>query len=140
PGREPGCPLGRRRGGPWARRAPGGGPGPAPPPPRGAPLAVWITMNGAMPADPPRRLPHAVESWAHVGIGIGLQVDTQSIATRRGLARAAVDGRRSLATRAAVSLGPPVAGWVRAPAIGDPSGLTGGLTGWQSPAPGHGRP
>jgi hypothetical protein len=106
--------------------------------PRDDPLADWITMNWAMTADPPRRMPLAIEGWAHVGIGIGLQVDTQSEATRRGLARAAIDGRRSLAVRAAAAVGAANDGWVRVPPVGEASALAGGLVGWQSPAPGFG--
>jgi hypothetical protein len=110
----------------------------APALPRDDPLADWITMNWALTADPPQRMPVTVEGWAHLGIGPGRQVDLQSEAVRRGLARAAVDGRRALATRSAAAFDPAVRGRTRIPPMGDASALLGGMHGWHGPSPGDG--
>ena len=59
------------------------------------PLADWKTMNRAMTEDPPEeRLAKLVELFGRVGIGPGKDVEAQDEATKRGLARAAVDGRQ----------------------------------------------
>jgi hypothetical protein len=52
-------------------------------------------MNRAMTEDPPEeRLAKLVELFGRVGIGPGQDVEAQDEATKRGLARAAVDGRQ----------------------------------------------
>ena len=59
------------------------------------PLADWKTMNRAMTEDPPEeRLSKLVGLFARIGIGPGQDVEAQDEATKRGLARAAVDGRQ----------------------------------------------
>lgn len=59
------------------------------------PLADWKTMNRAMTEDPPEeRLGKLLGLFARVGIGPGQDVEAQDPATKRGLARAAVDGRQ----------------------------------------------
>jgi hypothetical protein len=61
------------------------------------PLAEWKTMNRAMTDDPPEaRLEKLVELFGKVGVGPGQDVEKLDEATKRGLARAAVDGRRLL--------------------------------------------
>jgi hypothetical protein len=62
------------------------------------PLADWKTMNRAMAEDPPEsRLAPLLDMFATIGVGPGLDVEAQDEATKRGLARAAVDGRQMLA-------------------------------------------
>ncbi len=62
------------------------------------PLADWKTMNRAMAENPPEaRLAPLLDMFAMIGIGPGLDVEAQDEATKRGLARAAVDGRQMLA-------------------------------------------
>lgn len=59
------------------------------------PLNEWRTINRAMievPADP--RDADLIRSFARLGVGPGLDVDALDPATKRGLARAAVDGRK----------------------------------------------
>lgn len=61
------------------------------------PLAEWKTMNRAMTEDPPEaRLAKLLELFAKVGVGPNQDVDKLDEATRRGLARAAVDGKKLL--------------------------------------------
>lgn len=61
------------------------------------PLADWKTMNRAMTEDPPEaRLAKLTELFGKVGIGPGQNVEKQDELTKRGLARAAVDGRKLL--------------------------------------------
>ncbi len=58
------------------------------------PLNEWRTINRAMvevPADP--RDADLLQSFARIGVGPGLDVDKLDASTKRGLARAAVDGR-----------------------------------------------
>ena len=63
------------------------------------PLAEWKTMNRAMTEDPPEaRLSTLLGLFATIGIGPGQDVQAMDEATRRGLARAAVDGRKLLKT------------------------------------------
>jgi hypothetical protein len=63
------------------------------------PLADWKTMNATMAENaPPTRHELLVKQFAQIGIGPGLDVDTLDEATKRGLARAAVDGRNLLDT------------------------------------------
>lgn len=61
------------------------------------PLAEWKTMNRAMTENPPEaRLATLVELFGRVGVGPGQNIDKLDDATKRGLARAAVDGRKLL--------------------------------------------
>jgi hypothetical protein len=61
------------------------------------PLADWKTMDATMGENPPPvRHELLLKQFAQIGIGPGLDVDTQDEATKRGLARAAVDGRNLL--------------------------------------------
>jgi hypothetical protein len=61
------------------------------------PLAEWKTMNATMAENPPpSRHELLLKQFAQIGIGPGLDVDTLDEATKRGLARAAVDGQNLL--------------------------------------------
>jgi hypothetical protein len=61
------------------------------------PLADWKTMNATMAANPPpSRHALLLNQFAQIGIGPGLDVDKLDEATKRGLARAAIDGRNLL--------------------------------------------
>jgi hypothetical protein len=61
------------------------------------PLGEWKTMNAAMAENPPpSRHELLLKQFAQIGIGPGLDVDALDEATKRGLARAAVDGRNLL--------------------------------------------
>ncbi len=65
--------------------------------PESDPLAEWKTINRAMTEDPPEaRLAQLVTLFSKVGVGPGQDVDKLDEATKRGLARAAVDGRKLL--------------------------------------------
>ena len=68
------------------------------------PLAEWRTMNRAMTENPPEaRLVQLLELFARIGVGPGQDIDTMDEATKRGLARAAVDGRQLI--KAAIDSG-----------------------------------
>lgn len=61
------------------------------------PLAEWKTMNRAMAEGPPEpRLAALTDLFATIGVGPSLDVEAQDEETKRGLARAAVDGRQML--------------------------------------------
>lgn len=61
------------------------------------PLAEWKTINRAMTENPPQeRLAKLVELFGKVGVGPGQDIDQQTAATKRGLARASIDGRALL--------------------------------------------
>ena len=61
------------------------------------PLAEWKTMNRAMTEDPPEpRLLQLVSLFGKIGVGPGQDVDKTDEATKRGLTRAALDGRKLL--------------------------------------------
>lgn len=61
------------------------------------PLADWKTMNRAMSENPPEaRLAKLVELFGKIGVGPNQDLDAMDEATKRGLARAAVDGRKLL--------------------------------------------
>jgi hypothetical protein len=61
------------------------------------PLADWKTMNRAMAEFPPEaRHKNLLDMFATIGVGPGLDVSSQSDATRRGLARAANDAFKML--------------------------------------------
>jgi len=59
------------------------------------PLNEWKTINRAMievPAD--HRDADLLQSFARIGVGPGLDIDALDASTKRGLARAAIDGRQ----------------------------------------------
>jgi hypothetical protein len=61
------------------------------------PLGEWETMNRAMTEDPPEaRLAQLVTLFGKIGVGPGQDLGKLDEATKRGLARAAVDGRMLL--------------------------------------------
>jgi hypothetical protein len=61
------------------------------------PLADWKTMNRSMAENPPEpRHATLLKQFAEIGIGPGSDVDGLDEPTKRGLARAAVAGRRIL--------------------------------------------
>jgi hypothetical protein len=73
--------------------------------PKTDPLAEWRTMNRAMTENPPEaRLDKLVGLFARIAVGPGQDLDKMDDATKRGLARAAVDGRKLL--KAGHRLGP----------------------------------
>ena len=82
------------------------------------PLNEWRTINRAMLEVPPaERDADMLQSYARTGIGPGLDVDGQDANTKRGLARAAVDGRKIIAEAFAAGYGQhPVNGWNYPPA------------------------
>ena len=92
--------------------------------PKTDPLAEWKTINRAMIEVPPAsRDADLLQSFARIGIGPGLDVDAQDPATKRGLARAAVDGKKIIAQAfAAAYLQKQVNGWnYPPPATGRPT-------------------
>ncbi len=61
------------------------------------PLADWKTMNQFMTENPPEpRHAELMKQFALIGIGPGQQVENLDEPTKRGLARAAIEGRRIL--------------------------------------------
>lgn len=94
--------------------------------PKTDPLAEWKTMNRAMTDDPPEpRLAKLVELFGKVGVGRGKQLDQLDEATTRGLARAAVDGRKMLnEVIRSGDLGTRVNGWNIPPAAMGRAGLS----------------
>jgi hypothetical protein len=65
--------------------------------PKTDPLAQWKTMNRAMTENPPvSRDALLIKTFATIGVGPGQDVDKMDEATKRGLVRAAVDGRTLL--------------------------------------------
>ena len=67
------------------------------PPPASDPLAPWKTLNAMLVENPPP--PHhsvVLEQFRRMGIGPGLDVETQPSAVKEALARAAVDGMTML--------------------------------------------
>ena len=72
--------------------------------PKADPLNEWRTINKAMTENPPEaRLAKLVGLFAKVGVGPGQDVGKMDDATKRGLARAAVDGRQLI--KAAIDSG-----------------------------------
>jgi hypothetical protein len=66
--------------------------------PHDDPLADWKTINRAMAEMPPPAADaELTRAYARLGIGPGLDVEAADAATKRGLARAALDGRRLIA-------------------------------------------
>ncbi|HUL86669.1 MAG TPA: DUF1254 domain-containing protein [Pseudolabrys sp.] len=82
------------------------------------PLNEWRTINRAMLEIPPaERDADMLQSYARIGVGPGLDVDVQDASTKRGLARAAADGRKIIAEAFAAGYGQhPVNGWNYPPA------------------------
>ena len=107
-----------------------------PVPPPADPLGDWKTMNSAMTADPPRLAGAAIEGWAHLGIGPGLQVETQPEPVLRGLARAAAHALRRLEERATRDERPVIAGWTMLPLPSDASRHVSEYSRWQIAATG----
>lgn len=65
--------------------------------PKTDPLAEWKTMNRALTENPPAAaLAPLLKQFEMIGVGPGQDVEKMDEATRRGLARAAVDGRKLL--------------------------------------------
>lgn len=59
------------------------------------PLNEWRTINRALTENPPQaRLQPLLNQYTSIGIGPGQDIDQLDDATKRGLARAAVDGRQ----------------------------------------------
>ena len=81
--------------------------------PKTDPLAEWKTMNKAMTENPPEaRLAKLVELFAKIGVGPGQDVEKLDAGTKRGLARAAVDGRALLnAVIRSGEMGKRINGW-----------------------------
>jgi hypothetical protein len=77
------------------------------------PLNEWRNINRAMleiPADPDDAA--LLETYGRIGIGPGLDVDALDASTRRGLARAAVDGRKIIYDAFAAGYGQTIVnGW-----------------------------
>jgi len=66
--------------------------------PKTDPLADWKTINRAMiEVPPPARDADMLQQFARIGIGPGLDVEAEDASTKRGLARAAVDGKKIIA-------------------------------------------
>jgi len=62
------------------------------------PLAEWKMINRAMNEIPPAASDaDLLQSYARIGIGPGLDVEAQHPSVKKGLARAAVDGKRLIA-------------------------------------------
>ena len=88
-----------------------------PPYPKDDPLAKWKAMNHGMAENPPpSRDADLLPQFARIGVGPGLDVETQDAATKRGLARAAVDGDRIVNEAFAAGYGQKQSnGWVYPP-------------------------
>lgn len=70
------------------------------------PLNEWKTINRVMAENPPEaRLAAWMAQLASIGVGPGLDIDKLDAATRRGLARAAVDGRKLIKQAAEAGFG-----------------------------------
>jgi hypothetical protein len=77
------------------------------------PLNEWRTINRAMIDNPPDPVDaDMLRQFASIGIGPGLDVDALDASTQRGLARAAVDGRKIIYDSFAAGYGQTkVNGW-----------------------------
>ena len=98
--------------------------------PKADPLADWKTINRAMiEVPPPAREADMLQSFARLGVGPGLDVEAQDASTKRGLARAAVDGkknhRRSLHRRISAEGGQRLELSAAAPPVARPRPATG---------------
>jgi hypothetical protein len=66
--------------------------------PKADPLADWKTINRAMiEVSPPAREADMIQQFARLGVGPGRDVEAEDASTKRGLARAAVDGKKIIA-------------------------------------------
>ncbi len=90
------------------------------------PLAEWKTMNRAMTENPPEaRLAKLLGQFAKIGVGPNQGVDKMDEATKRGLARAAADGRELLKSASASGqLGKRVNNWSIPPRTFGRAGLS----------------
>jgi hypothetical protein len=80
--------------------------------PKSDPLGEWKTMNRAMTENPPEaRHADLMALFATVGIGPGQDVERMDEVTKRGLVRAAKEGRRILNAVNASGLGKRVNSW-----------------------------
>lgn len=80
------------------------------------PLNEWRTINHAMTENPPlERNAFMVELMKTIGVGPGQNVDVLDEPTRKGLARAAKDGRALLFNIATSGYGKQVNGWTYPP-------------------------
>lgn len=80
------------------------------------PLNEWRTINAAMTENPPlERNASMVELMKTIGVGPGQDVDAMDEPTRRGLARAAKDGRALVFAIATSGYGKQVNGWTYPP-------------------------
>jgi hypothetical protein len=77
------------------------------------PLNEWRTINRSMREVPPDpRDADMLQNFARIGVGAGLDIDALDPDTKRGLARAAVDGRRIITDAFAAGYGQTnVNGW-----------------------------
>jgi hypothetical protein len=95
-----------------------------PPDERADPLATWETMNHAMTENPPEARHRALlHLFSTVGVGPGQDVYASDGATRRGLVRAAYEGRRLLEDALAQGNGQRVNGWQYPPPTMGRAGL-----------------
>jgi hypothetical protein len=77
------------------------------------PLAEWKTINRAMVNNPPLEQHQVLlDMFKQIGVGPGLDVEAMDEATKRGLARAAKDGKQMMHDLLATGMGKPkVNGW-----------------------------
>lgn len=88
------------------------------------PLGTWETMNRAMTENPPEsRHTALLDLFSTVGVGPGQDVYTRDGATRRGLVRAAYEGRRLLDDALVQGNGKRVNGWQYPPPTMGRAGL-----------------
>jgi len=81
------------------------------------PLNEWRTINRAMTENPPlEQNAFMVELMKTIGVGPGQDVDAMDESTRKGLARAAKDGRALLFSIYTSGYGKKVNGWTYPPA------------------------
>jgi hypothetical protein len=86
------------------------------------PLNEWRTINRSMREVPPDpRDADLLQSFSRIGVGAGLDIDALDPDTKKGLARAAVDGRRIIADAFAAGYGQTI------------------INGWNYPPPATGR-
>jgi hypothetical protein len=92
----------------------------APLDPKADPLAVWKNINRALTENPPDARHAAIlGQFAKIGVGPGQDVDRMDEATKRGLLRAAADGRLLIRKAFVQSMGKRVGSWgYPPPAVG----------------------
>jgi hypothetical protein len=80
------------------------------------PLNEWRTINRAMTENPPlERNAFMVELMKSIGVGPGQDVDAMDEGTKKGLTRAAIDGRALLFAIMTAGYGKQVNGWTYPP-------------------------